>query len=103
MAVRRRFASGPSRDSPSTAQETRKTQRIRCGVYAATSKNHPTAVVGTSNDYLGVHGLELTRGRAFDRREEAGVPACIIGSSLRDALFKLGDPLGKTLRLGSLT
>src|SRR6185295_9296832 len=60
-------------------------------------------VVGTSNEFLAVRGLALTRGRAFDRREEAGVPACIIGASLRDALFKHRDPLGKALRVGSLT
>jgi putative ABC transport system permease protein len=67
------------------------------------NKNHVTTVIATDNDYLRVRDLELAHGRRFNAREDAGgSPGCILGTSLRDALFGSKSPLGASVRVGPI-
>jgi putative ABC transport system permease protein len=67
------------------------------------NKNRTSNVLGSDNEYLRVRGLTLQQGRRFNVLEEAGgAPACILGTSVRDALFGDKSPLGATLRVGSV-
>ncbi len=69
----------------------------------AGNRNHQTVVVGTTNDYFAVRDLTLERGSSFESREDAGAPGCIIGATLSKELFSARDPLGQSVRIGSLS
>lgn len=67
------------------------------------NKNRTSNVIASDNDYLRVRGLQLASGRRFNASEDSGsTPACIVGTSVRDALFGNQSPLGATLRVGSV-
>jgi putative ABC transport system permease protein len=66
------------------------------------STNHPTAATGTTADYLEVRGYELESGRIFNDGEE-GLGVCVLGATVRNELFGAQDPIGATMRLGSLS
>ena|SRR5688572_8951329 len=67
------------------------------------NKNRTSNVLGSDNDYLRVRGLTLQQGRRFNALEEGGgAAACILGTTVRDALFGSRSPLGATLRVGSV-
>jgi putative ABC transport system permease protein len=67
------------------------------------NENRTTVAIGTSNEYLEVRGLTLAQGRPFSAGEmAAGTPACILGASVREALFDARNPVGATVRIGSV-
>ena len=66
----------------------------------AGAQNRSTTVTGTNAAWLVVGNWGLASGRAFTPAEEkAGAAVCVIGESLRAALFGAADPVGQVLRL----
>ena len=63
------------------------------------SQNHTTNVTGTDNRYLAATGWTLAEGRAFyDSDILSGAAVCILGETVRQALFGAGDPIGADIR-----
>jgi putative ABC transport system permease protein len=62
--------------------------------------NHSTSVVGTDNRYLIARDWTIVDGREFtDAELQAGIAACILGNTVKEALFADADPVGSTIRL----
>ncbi len=67
------------------------------------NENWPTTITGTDNDYFEVRDWQLTRGRLFTDSEILGGRAvCIIGSTVRERLFRAQDPIGATIRVATI-
>ena len=68
------------------------------------SSNRTTTVTGTTSDYLTVGNWEIERGRSFTNIEDrSGANVCIIGETVRTALFGSTDPTGETIRIKSIS
>ncbi|MFC2968594.1 ABC transporter permease [Acidimangrovimonas pyrenivorans] len=66
--------------------------------------NVSTTVIGTDDAYLTVSNHPVVRGRAFtDTEERAGSAVCIIGETVRQALFGNTDPTGEVIRLKTIS
>jgi putative ABC transport system permease protein len=66
--------------------------------------NWNTSVTGVTNDYFTVRNWSVAGGRLFSDSElRAGSGVCIIGESVRKALFGAQDPVGQQLRLQKLS
>src|SRR5690606_77060 len=65
----------------------------------AGGENRSTSVIGTTNDYLIGQDWDLASGRTFLAAEERGQAACIIGQTVRRALFGSAEPVGQTIRV----
>ena len=62
--------------------------------------NWSTTVNGTTNDYFTVQPWPLASGRTFsDAEEDAGKAVCIIGNTVKQNLFRRGDPVGERFRI----
>ena len=69
----------------------------------AGNNNWTTSVTGMENDYLIVRNWLLARGRLITESEQrAGAPVCLLGTTLQRELFDNIDPLGETIRLGTI-
>ncbi len=67
------------------------------------ARNVATRVTGTTPDFLRARAWEVRRGREFSEADMRGAAkSCIIGETVRLALFDDEDPLGRTIRLGKL-
>ena len=68
------------------------------------NENWSTTVTGTTNGFLDVRDWSLQTGRRFSESEmKAGRLVCILGQTVREELFGRQDPLGATLRLGTVS
>jgi putative ABC transport system permease protein len=68
------------------------------------ARNRSTTVTGTINEYLEVQSWDLQIGRPFtDAELRGGTAVCIIGTTVRTALFGGQNPLGERIRLGNLS
>ena len=68
------------------------------------NSNTSTTVTGTDNGYLQVKNWALESGRAFESSEiRAGRSVCIVGTTVRDVLFGVIDPIGESLRMGKVS
>ncbi len=66
--------------------------------------NWPTTVNGTSDAYLDAQNWKLTDGRRFsDQEEQAGKSVCLLGTTVTKNLYVGQEPVGTTLRLGSIS
>jgi putative ABC transport system permease protein len=66
--------------------------------------NWSTNVNGTTNDAFVVQPWPLVSGRYWAAAEErAGKAVCIIGNTVRTNLFRREDPVGKRMRIGSIS
>ena len=66
--------------------------------------NITTTVTGSSAVYLEITNRPLRLGRAFTEAEEnAGKSVCVIGETVRQALFGNSDPVGELIRLKSIS
>jgi len=64
------------------------------------SRNWPTMVSGTSNDYFHAGNWELAAGRTFtDPEERGGKAVCVIGETVRNKLFGRQNPVGSEIRV----
>jgi putative ABC transport system permease protein len=60
-------------------------------------------VFGADDRYMEIQGGTLLRGRFFSRAELAGEPVIVLESSAADRLFGRMDPMGKQVRVGSVS
>jgi putative ABC transport system permease protein len=68
------------------------------------AKNRSTTVTGTTNAYFESGNWKLASGRRFSESElRAGAAVCIIGETTRQELIGSADPIGRRLRLRSLS
>ena len=66
--------------------------------------NWQTNVNGTSDEGMRIQAMAVTSGRLFTPEEEsAGKSVCIIGETVRKNLFANIDPIGRDMRLGTLS
>ena len=67
------------------------------------NKNWNSSISGTNSDFLIARNWELERGRFFGEREiRVSAKVCVLGSSVVENLFEGEDPIGKTIRIGSV-
>jgi putative ABC transport system permease protein len=67
------------------------------------NSNQRTSVTGSDNSFFEVRGYAIDKGRLFSRAEiQSGAASCVIGSTVRTNLFQSRDPIGATLRVGSV-
>ncbi len=68
------------------------------------NENYSTSVTGTDNDYMIARNWPVELGRQFNDGElRAGRAVCILGSTVRKQLFGGIDPIGKSIRLKSVS
>jgi putative ABC transport system permease protein len=68
------------------------------------NRNWNTTVEGTTNGFFDVRGYKLDRGEGFsDAQLQAGLPVCVLGETVRRELFGKQDPVGATVRIGTIT
>ena len=68
------------------------------------NENRRTDIVGTDNRYFDAARWEVASGRVFDPGEiRAGRPVCVLGETVRAALFGAADPVGEAVRIGALS
>jgi putative ABC transport system permease protein len=64
------------------------------------SLNHAMPVDGTDNRYLQAREWNVVSGRTFsDADLQSGAAVCLLGNTVRQALFGDSDPVGSTIRL----
>jgi len=69
----------------------------------ALGESYSTSVTGTNADYLAVRGRTIAEGRNFTENEgRSGAGVCVLGETVRDALFGTKDALGAEVRVGSV-
>jgi putative ABC transport system permease protein len=67
------------------------------------SRNVATRITGTTEDYFVARAWPLARGRLFDEADmRSAAKVCILGETVRRALFGHRDPVGERIRLGRL-
>lgn len=67
------------------------------------NSNQRTSVTGSDNSFFEVRGYSIDKGRFFSRAEtQSGAAACVIGATVRTNLFQKADPVGQTMRVGSI-
>lgn len=68
------------------------------------NRNWNTRITGTTPNYGEVRNVKTVAGRFFTAQEEgARARVCVIGSTVRENLFEIGeDPVGKTLRISRM-
>lgn len=80
------------------APQVRSTQQV---VYI--NNNRSTTVVGSSADYFRLQNWTIASGRNFTPNEETGgAGVCVIGETVRSALFGSVDPVGAAIRVGAI-
>ena len=68
------------------------------------NKNASTQVTGTDNNFLEVRGYTIDQGRSFTQQEaQAGISVCVLGATVKNALFGGQDAIGKQVRVGKLS
>jgi putative ABC transport system permease protein len=73
---------------------------MRSEIAVAGNQNHPTQITGTDNSYFDARDWPLAQGRIFtDSEIRSGRPACVIGQTIRAALFGSQNPLGANVRV----
>ncbi len=67
------------------------------------NSNQRTSITGSDNAFFEVRGYVIDKGRLFSRAElQSGGASCVIGSTVRTNLFQARDPIGATIRVGSI-
>ncbi|MBO6676609.1 MAG: ABC transporter permease [Rhizobiales bacterium] len=68
------------------------------------NESRRTDIIGTDNRYFDAAEWEIERGRTFDPSEiQSGRSVCILGETVREALFGQSDPIGEAIRVASLS
>ena len=66
-------------------------------------KDVDTTYEGVSGDFFEVRDMKVTRGSTFSQRDERAFnKVAVIGTDLADKLFGFKDPIGKTVRIGTI-
>ena len=75
---------------------------VRSDIAVSGNQNHSTQVLGTDNAYFTARDWDAAQGRLFAEAEiRAGRTVCILGQTLRTALFGSQNPLGTEIRVGA--
>jgi len=75
---------------------------IRTEVVVAGNQNHSAQIMGTDNAYFAARDWTIAQGRMFTEPEiRAGRTMCIMGQSVRSALFGSQNPIGTDIRVGN--
>lgn len=70
----------------------------------ANGQNLSTSITGATSGYLVTGGWTILRGRGFTSSEDrSGSAVCLIGETVRRALFGNSDPTGQQMRAGNVT
>jgi putative ABC transport system permease protein len=68
------------------------------------NQNRQTTILGADNAYLEVRGYAVSEGRPFASSEvSAGSAACLLGATVKTALFGESDSLGQAVRVGKIS
>ncbi|MGF1455803.1 MAG: ABC transporter permease [Alphaproteobacteria bacterium] len=68
------------------------------------NENFGTTIWGTETAYYDVRDWDVVLGRRFTPLEvRSGRPVCVLGETPRKALFGFRNPLGESIRMGSVT
>jgi len=68
------------------------------------NENRSTTVTGTTDGFVLVRDWDLSAGRIFNPGElRSGRAVCVIGATVREALFGGLDPVGETVRLDHIS
>ncbi len=68
------------------------------------NRNWSTVVTGTTNEYFRIRGYTMAKGALFsDVQLQGSTPVCIVGDTVKRELFLGRDPIGETLRIGTLS
>lgn len=87
---------------PGAADATAVTLRSVQAVYG--NENFGTTIWGTDTSYYNVRDWDVALGRQFTPLEvRGGRPVCVLGETPRKALFGFRNPLGESIRMGSVT
>src|SRR5262245_39967307 len=74
---------------------------VRTEVVVAGNQNHSSQVMGTDNEYFAARDWSIAQGRTFTEAEiRAGRTMCVIGQTVRTALFGSQNPIGTDIRVG---
>jgi putative ABC transport system permease protein len=66
--------------------------------------NRSTSITGTTSSWLDIGGWKIALGRSFTTIEDrSGANVCIIGETVRTALFGATDPTGEKIRIKSIS
>ncbi|MCA9679891.1 MAG: ABC transporter permease [Myxococcales bacterium] len=66
--------------------------------------NWSTTVTGSTEDYFRVMSWRFASGRTFtDAEQRVGAPVVVLGQTVRHELFGAADPLGATIRVGTVS
>ncbi|PRD33818.1 UNVERIFIED_CONTAM: macB [Trichonephila clavipes] len=66
--------------------------------------NRTTTITGTTSAWLEIGGWQIARGRGFTPTEDrSGANVCIIGETVRTALFGATDPTGEKIRIKAIS
>jgi putative ABC transport system permease protein len=75
---------------------------VRTDIAVSGNQNHSTQVLGTDNAYFTARQWDAAQGRLFAEAEiRAGRMVCILGQTLRTALFGSQNPLDTEIRVGA--
>jgi putative ABC transport system permease protein len=68
------------------------------------NENWSPSITGADNDFLKIRGYTLSTGRAFSALElRVGAPVCILGHTVKEALFGTTACVGERLRVGRVS
>jgi putative ABC transport system permease protein len=74
---------------------------IRTETVVASNQNHSAQIMGTDNAYFTARDWGVAQGRVFTEAEiRAGRTVCIMGATVRTALFGGQNPIGTDIRVG---
>jgi len=90
------------RDVPGIAAVSPASAQGMVAVYGNASWS--TSIIGTDNGYLTVRNITLASGREFTQAElHSGAAVCVLGETVRQALFSSLDPIGARIRLNKIS
>ena len=68
------------------------------------AENWATTLNGTTPEFVEVRNWPVVEGRMFSRAEErSGAPVCVLGATVRQALFGRQDPVGASVRISTMS
>jgi putative ABC transport system permease protein len=74
---------------------------IRTETVVASNQNHSAQIMGTDNAYFTARDWGVAQGRIFTEAElRAGRTVCVMGATVRTALFGGQNPIGTDIRVG---
>ena len=79
-------------------------QNISDATVVAGNNNRRTMVIGTNDAFLSAQDWTIESGSDFENAEEnAGATTCILGATVKQALFAEEDPVGRSIRVGNVS